>query len=61
VAERGAEPPGVVRRRQEAGKIGGDIREGFVVLQVDGLYLQRLDAVLELGIIGWVPVPANTS
>jgi hypothetical protein len=32
VAERGAEPPGVVRRRQE-GKIGGDIREGFVAFK----------------------------
>jgi hypothetical protein len=39
----------------EAGKIGGDIREGFLVHQVDGLDLQRLDAALGLGIIGWAP------
>jgi len=29
----------------------GDIREGFVVHQVDGFDLQRLDAVLCLGIM----------
>ena len=45
----------------EAGKIGGDIREGFVAYQVDGLDLQRLDAALGLGIIRWAPVPADTA
>ena len=60
VAERGVEPPGVVDVVNEAGKIGGDIREGFLVHQVDGVDLQRLDAALGLGIIGWAPVPADT-
>ena len=44
-----------------ARKIGSDIREGFVVHQVDDLDLQRLDAALGLGIIGWAPVPADTA
>jgi hypothetical protein len=35
----------------KAGKIGGDIREGFVVHHVDGFDLQRLDAALCLGIM----------
>jgi len=33
------------------GKIGADIREGFVVHQVDGFDLQRLDAALCRGIM----------
>jgi hypothetical protein len=35
----------------KAGKIGGDIREGVVVHQVDDVDLQRLDAALCLGIM----------
>jgi len=56
VAEHRVEPPSVVDVFKAARKIGSDIREGFVVRQVDGLDLQHLDAAL-----GLVPVPAITS
>ena len=47
-AERGVEPPSVVDVFKAARKIGSDIREGFVVRQVDGLDLPHLDAALGL-------------
>ena len=46
VAERGVEPSCVVDPVDEAGKMGGELLEGFVVHQVDGLDLQRLDEAL---------------
>jgi hypothetical protein len=48
LAERGVEPPSVVDVFNAARKIRSDIREGFVVHQVDGLDLQHLDAALGL-------------
>jgi hypothetical protein len=48
VAEHRVEPPSVVDVFKAARKIGSDVREGFVVRQVDGLDLQHLDAALGL-------------
>ena len=43
----------------KAGKVGGDIREGFVVHQVDGFGLQRLDEAFGLGVVVGVSTPAH--
>jgi hypothetical protein len=59
VAEHRVEPPSVVDVFKAARKIGSDVREGFVVRQVDGLDLQHLDAAL--GLVRMDPVPAITS
>lgn len=45
------QPAGVVDLINEAGKIGDDIFECFVVHQVDGFDLQCLDEAFRLGVV----------
>src|SRR5215813_3944203 len=59
VAERGVQPASVVDLVNEAGKIRGDVLECFVVHQVDGFDLQRLDEAFGLGVVVGVSTPAH--
>jgi hypothetical protein len=43
----------------EAAKIRGDVLERFVVHQVDGIDLQRLDEAFSLGVVVRVSTPAH--
>ena len=59
VAERGVQPASVVDLVNEAGKIRGDVLECFVVHQVDGFDLQRLDEFFGLGVRLGISAPAH--
>src|SRR5580693_9507698 len=51
VAERGVESSGVVDLIDKAWKVSGNVVEGFVIHQIDGLDLKRLHEALGLGIV----------
>jgi hypothetical protein len=59
VAERGVQPASAVDLVNEAAKIRGDVLERFVVHQVDGIDLQRLDEAFSLGVVVRVSTPAH--
>jgi hypothetical protein len=48
VAERGVQSAGVVNLIDEAWKVSGDVFEGFVVHQIDGLAFAKIIGVNDL-------------
>ena len=59
VAKRGVEPAGVVDLIDKAWKVGGDVFEGFVIHQIDGLDLKGLHEALGLGIVIGIATSAH--